>query len=299
MNIAKIEENIQILVKNISKKTFIYDLLMAYGLPKSAITRLKTGTYNLSKRSDEILWKKKLYFKEVIAGDLHDLIDEAKNSTVIEKQDPRFLIVTDWKTILAVDTKTATSLDIEITALNKNFDFFLPWAGLEKVSTHIENPADVKAAEKMAKLYDQIRIDNPKMDEKDVHSLNVFLSRLLFCYFAEDTGIFDSGSFTSSVASHTLSDGSDLNTYLDRLFEVLDTKDRKKYPQYLQLFPYVNGCLLTKKMKTPYFTNKSRKILIECGELDWSEINPDIFGSMLQAVVNPKDRRADTGERDR
>lgn len=292
MNIATVEENIQKLTKNFSKKTFVYDLLIAYGVPKSSVARLKsgTGTYNLSKVTGEILWKKKLFFKEVTKGDLHDVIDDAKSNSTIMKQDPRFLIVTDWKTFLALDTKTSTTLDVELSSLNKHFDFFLPWAGLEKVSAHIENPADVKAAEKMAKLYDQIRSDNPEMDAKEVHSLNVFLSRLLFCYFAEDTGIFESGLFTSSVASHTAADGSDLDAYLNKLFEVLNTKDRKKYPQYLQLFPYVNGGLLEKKIKTPSFTAKSRKILIECGELNWSEINPDIFGSMIQAVVDSAER---------
>lgn len=296
MNIATVEENIQKLTKNFSKKTFVYDLLIAYGVPKSSVARLKsgTGTYNLSKVTGEILWKKKLFFKEVTKGDLHDVIDDAKSNSTIMKQDPRFLIVTDWKTFLALDTKTSTTLDVELSSLNKHFDFFLPWAGLEKVSAHIENPADVKAAEKMAKLYDQILSDNPKMDAKEVHSLNVFLSRLLFCYFAEDTGIFEAGLFTSSVASHTAADGSDLDTYLNKLFEVLNTKERKKYPQYLQAFPYVNGGLLAKKMDTPVFTARSRKILIECGELNWSEINPDIFGSMIQAVVHP-DQRSDMG----
>ena len=211
MNIAKIEENVQKLIKDFNKKTFIYDLLLAYGHPKSAISRLKKGTYNLSKSEDEILWKNKIYFKEVGKGDLHDLIDEAKKDQKIKKQDPRFLIITDFKLLLALDTKTSTTLDIDLLKLNKHFDFFLPWAGLEKVSAHIENPADVKAAEKMAKLYDQIKTDNPKMDKHELHNLNVFLSRLLFCFFAEDTGIFEKSTFTNSIASHTASDGSDLN----------------------------------------------------------------------------------------
>lgn len=276
-----------------SKETFIYDLLLAYGQPKTAITRLKSlaqGTYNLSKVDGEVLWKKKIFFKSVKKGDLHDIIDEAKNAPTIKKQDPRFLIVTDYKTLLAIDTKSTTSLDIEFERLSKHFDFFLPLAGFEKVSTQVDNPADIKAAEKMAKLYDQIKLDNPGMSEMRIHELNVFLSRLLFCYFAEDTEIFEKGAFTSSIASHTNPDGSDLATYLDRLFAILNTKERKNLPAYLQKFPYVNGGLLAAKIDSPVFTFKSRKILIECGELNWSEINPDIFGSMIQAVVNPDQR---------
>jgi hypothetical protein len=291
MNIAKIEENIRKLITEFSKEKFIYEFLLAYGQPKSAITRLKQGTYNLSKEEGEILWKKKIFFKVVKKGDLHDMIDEAKKEISIRRQDPRFLIVTDYSTLLSVDTKTNASLDIKLEALPNHFDFFLPLSGLEKVSIESESAADVKAAEKMAKLYDQIRKDNPQIkDDSKVHELNVFLSRLLFCYFAEDTGIFEKASFTSSIASHTSPDGSDLDDYLDRLFQILNSKDRRKVPSFLASFPYVNGGLLAKKIKSPKFSIKSRALLIECGEMNWSEINPDIFGSMIQAVVQPKQR---------
>jgi hypothetical protein len=290
MNIAKIEENVQKLITKFSEKEFIYSLLLAYGQPKSAITRLKQGTYNLSKEEDEVLWKKKIFFKIVKNGDLYNLIDEAKKDSFIKRQDPRFLILTDFQTLLAVDTKTNAALDIEFNKLEKYFDFFLPLGGLEKVSSQIENPADIKAAEKMAKLYDQIRADNSDLSKETIHELNVFLSRLLFCFFAEDTEIFEKGAFTSSIASHSNPDGSDLNSYLDRLFTVMNSKERSEYPPYLQKFPYVNGGLLAGQVKAPKFTTKSRRLLLECGELSWSEINPDIFGSMIQAVVNREDR---------
>lgn len=290
MNVAEIEENISILMSKWSRDTFIYDFLLAYGLPKASITRLKQGTYNLSREDGEILWKKKIFFKEISKDDLHSIIDEIKNNSQVKKQNPRFLIVTDYKTFLAIDTKTMTSLDIEMKNLEKHFDFFLPLGGFEKVELLIENPADVKAAEKMAKLYDQIRQDNLKIKDEELHELNVFLSRLLFCYFAEDTGIFEKGSFTSSIASHTSPDGSDLSDYLDRFFDILNSRERGAIPKYLERFPYVNGGLLSKKIKAPRFTAKSWKILIECGGLDWSAINPDIFGSMIQAVVHPEQR---------
>lgn len=97
---------------------------------------------------------------------------------------------------MAVDTKTQDTLDIAITDIAKHFDFFLPWAGMEKAQHQNENPADVRAAEKIAKLYDDIKKDNPIKTQAEVHNLNVFLSRLLFCFFAEDTGILDKGQFT-------------------------------------------------------------------------------------------------------
>jgi type II restriction/modification system DNA methylase subunit YeeA len=161
-------------------------------------------------------------------------------------------------------------------------------------STHIdENPADVKASNKLAKLYDEILKENPTTTHDELHALNIFLTRLLFCYFAEDSNIFEDNIFTDSIASHTQVDGSDVDSYLERLFEVFNTDEKSRnssLPEYLKTFPYVNGGLFRDKKQVPKFTTKSRNILIEIGELDWSEINPDIFGSMIQAVVTPEHR---------
>lgn len=294
MNLAKIEESIQTLVKNLSKDSFIYDLLLAYGLPKASITRLKDGAYNLSKKKGEILWKNKLLFQEIIDQDLHAHIDQLRRDATTLKHSPRFLIVTDYTVLLAYDTKTKDTLDTRLADLPKNYDFFLPWSGREKAQNKPESEADVKAAEKMARLYDVIRQDNPEqfLTRESLHELNVFLSRLLFCYFAEDTEIFPKKLFVGSIESHTNADGSDLTEYLERLFLVLNTKssDRAEFPEYLKKFEYVNGGLFADNYKSPKFSPRSRKILIECGELDWSEINPDIFGSMIQAVVHPDQR---------
>lgn len=292
MNIAQIEDNLQKLIKSFSKETFIYDLLLSYGLPKASITRLKMGSKNLSKTAGEISWKKKLFFKVVENGDLHVIIDGLKQDPKVTKHTPRFIVVTDYDILLAIDTKTEDTLDVEIKSLPKRYDFFLPWAGMEKAQHKDENPADVKAAERMAKLFDEIKKDNPDNSPEFVHSLNVFLSRLLFCFFAEDTNIFHENQFTTAIDSHTQSDGGDLNTYLDKLFEVLNTPEdkRHKLPEYLTAFPYVNGGLFRHQYHAPIFTNRSRKAIIESGQLNWSAINPDIFGSMIQAVVTPEHR---------
>lgn len=298
MNIAQIEENVQKLLKTSNQANFIYDLLDAYGKPKASIKRLQatgTGSYNLAKNENEVLWKKTLYFRAVPDESIHSIIDKVRRDEVIAKHEPRFLTVTNFNTLLALDTKTGETLDIPFVELGKNFDFFLPWAGLEKTRYIAENPADVKAAEKMAKLFDLLKQDNPAQDEKSVHALNVFLSRLLFCFFAEDTEIFPKSLFTNSIASHTLEDGSDLGSYLEKLFDVLNTQERSKYAQYLQAFPYVNGGLFATRYKVPNFSRRSRAMLIECGsDLNWSQINPDIFGSMIQAVVHP-DQRGNMG----
>lgn len=294
MNIAQIEDNLQSLIQNYSQESFIYDLLLAYGLPKASITRLQKGNLNLSKIEGEISWKKKLFFKPVFNEDLHLSIAEIKKTL---KQDQRFVIVTDFKTLLAIDTKTNDSLDIDFNNLPKHFDFFLPWAGMEKATHQNENPADVKAAEKMAKLFDEIKKDNPDNSPEFIHGLNVFLSRLLFCFFAEDTGIYKLGQFTNAIASHTQTDGNDLNQYLNKLFNVLNTHESKRtnLPVYLNEFPYVNGGLFQHQHLTPTFTRRSRQAIIDAGGLNWSAINPDIFGSMFQAVISV-DQRGSLGQ---
>ncbi|MBE0515586.1 DNA methyltransferase, partial [Sulfurimonas sp.] len=154
-----------------------------------------------------------------------------------------------------------------------------------------ENPADVRAAEKMAKLYDEIVKENETRNKQEVHALNVFLTRLLFCYFAEDSNIFEDNQFTNAIDQHTQDDGSDLDSYLERLFNLLNTQTRENsLPEYLKAFPYVNGGLFRDKLPLPRFTAKSRRIMIKIGSLDWAKINPDIFGSMIQAVITSEHR---------
>lgn len=290
MNVAQIENHLKLLVYTLDKETFIYNLLESYYLPKASISRLQKGSLNLSKVPGEVSWKKKLFFKEELKNDLHLTISSLKDEL---KHNQRFVIVTDYKTLLAIDTLTKDQLDIPITDLPKYYDFFLPWAGMEKATHAAENPADVKAAEKMAKLFDEIKKDNPDTSAEFIHNLNIFFSRLLFCYFAEDTNIFEDNQFSHAVESHTRADGSDLDAYLNRLFWVLNTPvdNRGDIPNYLNAFPYVNGGLFREEIPCPKFTSKSRQLLIDSGDSnDWSAINPDIFGSMFQAVISPEHR---------
>ncbi len=165
---------------------------------------------------------------------------------------------------------------------------------MEKSQLQTENPADIKAAERMGRLYDLILEDNPAANEADRHALNIFLSRLLFCFFAEDTGIFADGQFINALDSHTSQDGSDLQAYLQKFFKLLNSRERLDYPKFLQNFPYVNGGLFATDYSVPKLSAKSRKIIVECGALNWKAINPDIFGSMIQAVVH-NDQRSSMG----
>ena len=169
--------------------------------------------------------------------------------------------------------------------------FFYPLMGVERVHYVEESKADVKAAEKLAKLHDELRAYNEFNSEADLHDLNIFITRLLFCFFAEDTGIFEENLFSASIKQFTKPDGSDLSDYLDAAFNVMDCEKRNADTlSIIKQFPYVNGGLFAKHIQIPKMGAKARKIIIECGELDWEDINPDIFGSMIQAVVNPEVR---------
>jgi hypothetical protein len=292
MNVTQIGQSVEDLVKSINEESFFYDFISCFGTPKATVKRLQDGGLNLSKNHGEILWKKKVFFKISESIDLHLLIDYIKTDSKVIAHSPRFIIVTDYETLLSIDTKTGDSLDTTILELDRHFDFFLPLAGMEKAQHQFENPADVKAAERMGKLYDEIKKDNATDTESEVHDLNVFLTRLLFCFFAEDTNIFEKSQFTHSIINNTQEDGSDLDSHFERLFQIMNlpNNDRGSLPAYLDAFPYVNGGLFRNQHSIPKFSRKSRQLIIDSGELDWSAINPDIFGSMIQAVITPEHR---------
>lgn len=291
MNICEIEQRVRNIISNLSFDTFIFDLLLVYGKPKAAIDRLKKGNLNCSKRDNEILWKNQICFRTSHTHDLDSTLEQITQDKHVRKQTPRFLIACDYKNILALDTKTDNEINIPIKTLPEHFDFFLPLSGREKTTIYKDLEADVKAAEKMAKIYDEICKLNPNMrpQQKDAHGLNVFLSRLLFCFFADSTEIFQKNLFIETLSSFTEDDGSNLQEFFNDLFVRLNSNIPKdKYPKYLNAFPYVNGGLFKDQFKIPKFSLRLRKMIIDCGKLDWSYINPDIFGSMIQSVVDPK-----------
>lgn len=281
--------------KDVYSREFIFDLLAAYGRSKSSITRLRSGSLNVSDHPDvEVAQKNIVYFKPT-TDDLYVVIDSLADSPTVVKFNTRFLIVTDYEHLLAIDRVTNETLDIPLSRIDEHFDFFLPWAGMEKSHYVAEAHADIKAAERMGKLFDELVKVNKDQDiSRD--SLNLFFTRLLFCFFAEDTGIFEPGLFTSKIESLTQEDGSDLQPFLTDVFLALDTKEADKRPTHLRQFPYVNGQLFTIGNEiVPTFNRTARSLLLRSGHLRWDEINPDIFGSMFQAVVDPK-LRSDLGQ---
>jgi hypothetical protein len=282
------------------EREIVFDLLAAYGRSPASITRLRSGALNIADDpSSEVAQKGVVYFKPT-TDDLYAVIDELRTAPTVVRYGTRFVIVTDYVDLLAVDTRTGETLAIPLADIDKQFTFFLPWAGMEKAQYVAEAHADVKAAERMAKLFDQLLLVNPELKTTELgrHALNVFFTRLLFCFFAEDTGVFEpAGLFTDAVHALTQPDGSDVADLLTDLFTALDTANPADKPSHLARFPYVNGRLFTIQDHhvVPAFDKRARDLLLESGKLLWSEINPDIFGSMFQAVVSPE-QRSDLGQ---
>ena len=294
-------DQLAILSKKIVPKSFLFDFLSCFGIPQATITRLKSGDVNCTKKEGCFLLKGKIYFEPLYpdlikAPSVREAIECAKRETSISRQKPRFLLATDFTSLGAFDTKNNEYEEFPITEIHDHYDFFMPLAGMEKAVFAAESEADVRAAENMAKLYDLILQDNPAKTREERHTLNIFLTRLLFCYFAEDTGIFPEKSFTTAIESYTQTDGSDLSDFLQELFLILNTgeEERGRIVRHFRDFPYVNGGLFqdtpSKKSTIPKFHSRSRQKLIELGNKSWNEINPDIFGSMFQGVVDEEKR---------
>ncbi|WP_396583535.1 class I SAM-dependent DNA methyltransferase [Lactobacillus delbrueckii] len=293
MAITEYEDKIKEIVNRENHSGFIYDFLSIYDrISKATITKLRKGSNNLSKVPGEVHLKNKLYFKEV-SGQVLQSYSDLEEKIKLLKSKPRYVIVTDYDQLLAKDEKTGDTLDIKFKELPRYFDFFLAWNGIEKADFEKENPADLKAAERFAKLFDELANDN---EDADRHGLNLFLIRLLFCLFAEDTNIFAPDLFTNYLKQMTAADGSDMNERISELFVFLDKKERTgDEPAYLKDFPYVNGSLFTEPHLHLNFSSKTRQLMIDAGELvGWASVNPDILGSMLQAVAS-EDKRSHLG----
>ncbi|QEA54312.1 class I SAM-dependent DNA methyltransferase [Loigolactobacillus coryniformis] len=291
MAITEYEDQIQAIIDESNHEEFVYDFLSVYEkIPKATITKLRKGLNNLSKEPGEVYLKNKLYFKQTDSDLMQTYVDvQARVNELGTK--PRFIIVTDYKQLLAKDTKTHDSLDIEFSKLPQKFEFFLAWNGIEKADFDKENPADVRAAERFAKLYDVVVKDNPHASRK---GLNLFLIRVLFCLFAEDTNIFENNLFTNRVKQITKEDGTDFDAFVSQLFGVLDFEKSQRpvdTPSWLNDFPYVDGDLFKDPHESLMFSSKSRKLIIDAGELlNWNQVNPDILGSMIQAVASEDSR---------
>ncbi len=287
----EIEDRLQSLKRtSLSADEIGYQLLYAFGKSERDIQRYKEGK-GVLKTFDGLLIKGLFCYRGTTATRLTEELERLKRDIQVVKAAPKIVAVSDGQTLLAYDLREKDTYENPLERVYCDFAFFYPLMDVERVHYVEESPADVKAAEKLAKLHDELRAYNEFRSDSDLHDLNIFITRLLFCFFAEDTGIFEGNLFTDSIQRFTKPDGSDLSQYLDESFNVMDLSLRPMtIPSIVKQFPYVNGGLFSRRIQIPRMGAKARKIIIECGELDWKDINPDIFGSMIQAVVNPEER---------
>lgn len=290
------QEALEDIASRLNVDNIPYELLRIFcNYGDASLQRVRDGRDNKSRAPQTILVKDKLVYRPFTKGsEPMDVIISLRNDASVTRHNPRLYITSDGENIVSYDPKYDDLYDGTLETLWRDFEFFKPLAGIEKFRNYEEAEADVKTAELMAKLYDDICRYNDFRDPEVSHHINVFMSRLLFCFFAEDTGLFTDNQFTKAIEANTSIDGSDLADFIDRIFVILSTNNKALREQQtnkvISDFPYVNGGLFSERYPIPVLSRRARLLMIKCGKFQWSEINPDIFGSMTQAIVSPEDR---------
>ena len=202
-----------------------FNILKAFGKSDADVRRYKEGKGVLASY-DGLLIKGLFGFQAVSTAAMTTALENMKSDAQVLKAAPKIIAVSDGSSILAYDMRERESYENPLARLYCDFAFFYPLCGVERFVSIGESPADVKAAEKLAKLHDELRAYNDFSSKSELHDLNIFIARLLFCFFAEDTGIFEDNLFTGSVVRYTKEDGSDLANYLGATFNVMDIRER-------------------------------------------------------------------------
>ncbi len=240
----------------------------------------------------DLLWKQNILIEFKSKG--KDL-NKAHNQAIgyfpgLKDEDlPKYIMVSDFAKFRLYNLEENISVEFELSDLVNNIHLFGFISGYEKKTYKEQDPANIKAAELMGKLHDRLEEIG-----YSGHPLEVYLVRILFCLFAEDTTIFNKQQFQDFIEQRTNEDGSDLASKIQELFQVLNTPTEKRFKnldEQLAEFPYVNGKLFEEILPMASFDSKMRTALLECCYIDWSKISPAIFGSMFQSVMNPKERR--------
>ncbi len=214
MNPTEVEFAVKALIsKPYDPATFAYDLIAIYNTPKITVGKLKSGQTNVATARGDLLWKKHLFFRPAAStDDVAAVADALASDALTKKYKPRFVLVTNGEQVHVRDLTLDETCNTEFARLDESSDFLGPLAGFERRAAAVEHPATVKATKRLAKLYDAILAANPTWsDGNHTHELNLFMTRILFCLYAEDTGIFDTPQiFSNTVAQYTKEDGSDV-----------------------------------------------------------------------------------------
>ena len=296
MNAVEIAEAVAELVEQPFKpEGFPYSFLAAFDNPPATIERLKSGTTNNSDVGG-VLQRNNIHILTCDMGRVGDALGKLRESAATTSQKAKFILATDGVDVEAEDIKSGETLACSYADLEEKFGFFLPLANITTVREIRESSFDIKATGRLNKLYVELLKNNPDWSATEKrHEMNHFMARLIFSFFAEDTGIFGGDDLlTSTVEKMSARDGSDVHIILDDIFKTMNTNydEREKVglPRWANVFPYVNGGLFSGSTEVPTFTKIARTYLLHIGKLDWKKINPDVFGSMIQAVANEEER---------
>ena len=298
MNAVEIEEAVSLLAEQpFEAEAFPYAFLEAFGNKATTIKRLKSGATNKSDAGG-VLQRGNIHIKTSGEGEVTATLNALRDSSATAKQKARFILATDGNEFQAEDLEGGDTIACNYTDLSNHFVFFLKLGGIsfEKQIKDVE--LDIKATSRLNRLYVELLKDNPEWGtEARRHEMNHFMARLIFCFFAEDTDIFNgSGLFTATVEQMSDRDSSNTHEIIAEIFRAMDTKIENRaegnFRPWANQFPLVNGGLFSGSLEAPKFSKIARSYLLHVGNLDWTKINPDIFGSMIQAVADDEERGA-------
>ncbi len=312
MNAVEIEEAVSKLAEQpFGAAEFPYAFLEAFGNKANTIKRLRSTGKSTTNKTDvdghgvvAVLQRNNIHIAAIDGGGpdaVGDLLKQLTGTPATAKHKAKFALATDGQCIHAENLNTGETLVCDYAELADHFGFFLELAGISTVRQIRENAFDIKATGRLNRLYVELLRHNPEWDgDEHREHLNHFFARLIFCFFAEDTGIFQgSGVFTETVRQMSEPSGANTHFVLAEIFRAMDVpmKDREGagLRSWAGQFPYVNGGLFgggASEDNVPQFTQIARSYLLHIGSLDWTRINPDIFGSMIQAVADDEERGA-------
>ena len=299
MNAVEIEEAVsKLAAAPFDAVAFPFAFLEAFGNKETTLKRLKSGDTNQSDLPDGLLQRNNIHLKVCPEGEIMPTLSALRDSPATTRHKAKFILATDGKNFEAENLVDGETVACEHSEFHEHFGFFLALAGISTVKEIRENAFDIKATGRLNRLYIELLIENPDWDTAERREdLNHFFARLIFCFFAEDTNIFNGkGVFSKTIEQMSARDSSNTHEVLEELFRAMNTKvaerEAAKIRNWADSFPYVNGGLFSGTLEVPRFSKIARSYLLHVGALDWTKINPDIFGSMIQAVADDEERGA-------
>ena len=299
MSPVEIEEAVsQLAEQPFNAAEFPFEFLAAFGNKETSIKRLRSGNSNHSDIAGAVLQRSNIHIAACAPGTVQETLTALRNSPKTASQKARFILATDGAEFQAEDLTSGETLVCDYPDFANHFGFFLPLAGITTVAQIRESSFDIRATGRLNKLYLQLLQENPDWAAAERRAdMNHFMARLIFCFFAEDTDIFHGeGLFTKTIQQMSAPDSSDTHIVMAEIFRAMDTHSTKReaagIKRYANQFPYVNGALFSGSTECPRFSKIARSYLIHIGNLNWQKINPDIFGSMIQAVADDEERGA-------